>query len=70
MMAYIVAPMDIDTLRSRLQVGVNLSQLARRAGVGLRTVRRLKNGDRSADARTVEKLAKALRRVKSSPPQA
>lgn len=57
--------MNMETLRCRLSE-VNISHLALRSGVSLRTIRRLKNeGERTANAATVERLASALRHFKA-----
>ena len=53
------ACMKLSTLRSKL-IDANLSRLALRSGVSLRTLRRMKNGTTDAKAGNVEKVAKAL----------
>jgi DNA-binding Xre family transcriptional regulator len=54
--------MNLTDIRARLQDrSINLSQLARRAGIGRRTADRVRNGTASVTLATLEKLARALR---------
>ena len=51
--------MNLSTIRMRL-AKANLSKLALKSGVSLRTLRRLKNGKSGTRVETAEKLAKYL----------
>lgn len=53
--------MNLSTARERLAQIDNLSELALRVGVNVRTLRRIKNSEAGARAGTLEALAKALR---------
>ncbi len=58
--------MDIHKLRAQLGE-VNLSELARVAGISLRTVRRFKNNaEYFLNSRTAIKLADAMKKVKAA----
>ena len=54
--------MNLTTLRTRLASVQNLSELARRSGVSLRNLRRIKNGHGGCTVLTVERIAAGLRR--------
>jgi transcriptional regulator with XRE-family HTH domain len=57
--------MNLTDIRARLQDRrINLSDLARRAGISRRTADRVRNGASSVTLATLDRLAKALRRVK------
>jgi hypothetical protein len=51
--------MNMSTIRERLAL-VNLSQLAAKSGVSLRTLRRIKNQGSGARVETIEKFVKYL----------
>lgn len=59
--------MNLSTARERLSGIRNLTELAEKAGVNVRTLRRIKNSEAGARAGTLEALARALKGFRIKP---
>lgn len=64
-MAYPNAMMTSQELREALRTA-NLSKLARHSGVALRTLRRIKNGDKDVKASTIEAVQPHMKASRKS----